>query len=88
MRMNEQRLHRQKGKKKGRRYELLVHKLLQEDSRVFPMAVIARTKDILLNLQQNRFNLDTRKKLARIRRIKPFAILGGCEVCVAGAFSR
>lgn len=52
------------------------------------MAVIARTKDILLNLQQNRFNLDTRKKLARIRRIKPFAILGGREVCVAGAFSR
>lgn len=72
-----------KEKKKGRCYELLVHKLLQEENRVFPMAVIARTKDILLNLQQNRFNLDTRKKLARIRRIKPFAILGGREVCVA-----
>lgn len=29
---------------------------------MFPMAVIARTKDIWLNLQQNRFNLDLRGK--------------------------
>lgn len=50
---------------------------------MFPMAVIARTKDIWLNLQQNRFNLDMREKLPRVRRIKPFMVLGGCEVCVA-----
>lgn len=47
------------------------------------MAVIAGTKDIWLNLQQNRFNLDMRRELPMVKRIKPFTVLGSCEVSVS-----
>lgn len=64
--MDELWLHHQKGGKRKKKGYFVsccyISCYRKEENNLFPMAVIAKTKDISLNLKQNKLNLDMREK--------------------------